>query len=405
MTPLHEAQTAMQKLLAEQGSCSPLELLLATNRLGYDDYQAWRRGECETLDGKLRGDIPGLMRGVEKWARSLNLEVQEASLYGVDNNAGTVLTASKEPRLAGFLHSDFLPLAGRAQLDLFLDSSESAATSDVVGALAMRDAQSSSSRLQALAAINPQHWAIADATVLIDALRSSSPCPCEEAKERLALLERRWLPAACALLHGGARDFLAPMWRDLGRALEAPQGEDAAGAPPFDALAPHQHPAWAYHNGLEWSSVKRSVEATPEFRAQPLLLGWLAEAEWRLNGRGAALNCWFDLCWNHPHHFEELVTASGFPDALVKASWLQAQREELSPPISPPWFPAWLAATQPDVAAGLPKSGAEDDPQRAFDLLLALALGGSDRQTIDSGAALQALHPGLLGRYLGSAES
>lgn len=53
MTPLAEAQTVVQQQLAEHGACSPLELLLATNQLDYDDYQAWRRGERATLDDAL----------------------------------------------------------------------------------------------------------------------------------------------------------------------------------------------------------------------------------------------------------------------------------------------------------------------------------------------------------------
>ena len=44
--------------------------------------------------------------------------------------------------------------------------------------------------------------------------------------------------------------------------------------------------------------------------------------------------------------------------------------------------------------------GGEADPERAFDLVLSLVLGGTDRQDIDNRRALQALHPGLLQRYL-----
>ena len=48
-----QVQAAVQQLLMEHGEYVPLELLLATNRLGYEDYRAWREGRLETLDGVL----------------------------------------------------------------------------------------------------------------------------------------------------------------------------------------------------------------------------------------------------------------------------------------------------------------------------------------------------------------
>ena len=48
-----QVQAAVQQLVMEHGEYAPLELLLATNRLGYDDYRAWRDGRLETLDAVL----------------------------------------------------------------------------------------------------------------------------------------------------------------------------------------------------------------------------------------------------------------------------------------------------------------------------------------------------------------
>ena len=50
-----EIQIAVQQLVMEHGECSPLELLLATNRLGYEDYRAWREGRLAHLDAVLAG--------------------------------------------------------------------------------------------------------------------------------------------------------------------------------------------------------------------------------------------------------------------------------------------------------------------------------------------------------------
>ena len=398
MTPLAEAQTMVQQLIAEHGSCSPLELLLATNRLDYDDYRAWRRGERDTLDDTLV-DGPGwaraLMEHVQDWALLLNLEAQPIALYGIEENAGTELRASTDSRLDEFLHTAFQPAASRSQLDLFLDNQESAAANQVIAALESHDTKAAGSLLARLVEVNPHHWAIADVNTLIEALQAKPP-GAHEARERLAVLEGRWQPAASAVLHGGARDFLTPMWRQLGTALE---GE------PFNPRHPHHHAAWAHFNGLDWAGVQRNVCGIADYERQPLLLGWLAEAQWRLRDRKGALATWFALCWHEPDHFKALIEGGRFPDAALTSAWRAAMGADVEPPITAPWFPAWVVLTEPGVALGIGASGGGTDPCRAFDALIALAAGGNDRQEMKSRRTLQALHADLFNLYLDTVDA
>lgn len=393
MTPVAEAQTVVQQLLAEHGSCSPLELLLATNRLDYEDYRAWRRGERETLDDTLV-DGPGwareLMERMDDWARLLKLEAQTTTLYGIEGNAGAELRASRDSRLDEFLHTEFQPAASRSQLDLFLDTEESAAANDMAAALVSGDVSEATARLARLGQINPHHWAIVNANTLIGALQTEPPRS-ENASERLALLESRWLPAASAVLRAEARDFLTPLWRALGAALE-----DAA----FDPAQPRRHAAWAYYNGLDWANVRRSVCDTARYEHQPTLLGWLAEAQWRLRDRKSALASWFALCWRAPGHFTELIEGTRFPDAALKNTWRTAIDADLDPPIDAAWFPAWVLLEAPGTARIVTAAAGKSDPVRAFNALVALAAGGNDRQEMRNRRKLQALHPGLLNRYL-----
>ena len=51
-----ETREAVDRLLFEQGTYTPLELLLAEGRLLYADYEAWRDGQCDYLEGLLFGD-------------------------------------------------------------------------------------------------------------------------------------------------------------------------------------------------------------------------------------------------------------------------------------------------------------------------------------------------------------
>lgn len=392
MTPLGEAQTAAQRLLAEHGACSPLEVLLATNHLYYDDYQAWRRGEQATLDDSLVGgasDTNTLMDGLAKWARSLRLEAQTVALYGTDDNAGTELTASANAPLDALLHTEFRPAAGRAQLDLFFDSSEAIAVNEVAAALAMRDADTADARLSRLIRLNAAHWAIPDVRTLLDALRAPPPEDAAAGLEQLEVLERRWQPAACAVLHANARDFLAPLWRTVG---------DAMANVSFAATEPRRHASWAYLNGLDWAKAAASTEAALAAEWHPDLACRLAEAQWRLRQRAAARQQWFALCWRAAEHFEPIIEHSKFPDAAMQNAWQGAKAADVDPPLTVAWLPAWMVLEGASHAHA--PCGGEDEPQRAFDVLLALLAGGSDRQVIDNRRALQALHPGLLARYL-----
>ena len=393
MTPLGEAQTAAQRLLAEHGTCSPLEVLLATNHLYYDDYQAWRRGEQATLDDSLVGgasDANTLMDGLAKWARSLRLEAQTVALYGTDDNAGTELTASANAPLDALLRTEFRPAAGRAQLDLFFDSSEAIAVNEVAAALAMRDADTADARLSRLIRLNAAHWAIPDVRTLLDALRAPPPEDAAAGLEQLEVLERRWQPAACAVLHANARDFLAPLWRTVG---------DAMANVSFAATEPRRHASWAYLNGLDWAKAAASAEAALAAEWHPDLACRSAEAQWRLRQRAAARQQWFALCWRAVEQFEAVLEQPKFPDAAMQNAWQAAKAADVDPPLTVAWLPAWMVLEGAASHAHAP-CGGEDEPQRAFDVLLALLAGGSDRQVIDNRRALQALHPGLLARYL-----
>ncbi len=391
-----DAQAVAQQLLSSQGGYSALEWLLETNRLDYDAYRAWRRGERATLDEALiddTGNTRELLEYVDSWARSLDLNAEAVALYGIDDNAGAELTASTDGRFDELLHTQFRPAANRVQLDLFLDTKETAAMNAVAEALATRDAATAEAQLDGLSRVNPNHWAIGDASALIEALRAPPPQSRDQAQDRLDVLERKWRPAAGAILRAGARDFLAPLWRDLGRGL--------AGAP-FDPARPRRHASWAHGNGLDWENVRRAVHAVPDYRSEAVLLQRLADAEWRLRNRRLAVELWFALCWRAPEHFEAMIEAAEFPDPALKRAWRLARDARLEPPLTALWFPAWALLEEPNLAAALTPRGGDSDAERAFDVLLVLATGGSDRQDIDSRRELQAIHPGLLQRYLDS---
>ena len=228
---------------------------------------------------------------------------------------------------------------------------------------------------------------------LIEALQVPPLEQPEEARDRLDAIENRWLPAASALLRGGARDFLSPLWRDVGRALEGV---------PFRAGDAKRHASWAYLNGLDWSSVKRTILDAPNWESEPVLQTRLALARWRLAEYREAMRSWFALCWRFPAHFAECVESTTFPNSSLRRAWEEAQDQDLDPAITPAWFPAWLLIGHPGMARTMEPCGGTSDPERAFDHLVALRRGISDREDLDHRRALKDLHTDLLGLYLAS---
>ena len=394
---VHSAQVhaVVQQLVMEHGEYAPLELLLATNLLGYQDYRAWREGRLEALDAVLGDGRHAVLMWLERaqtWADALGLTPEPAVHHGWEENAGTALVASADPSLDALLSTRFRNTRGHDQLDLFLDSAQTAAVNALLASLAARDAGYARRALEQLVRINRDHGQRFHASRLISALEASAPEGPERGLERLDRMEREWVPAASALLGARRRDFLAPVWRDIGRALDPV---------PYDPSNPDRHASRAYREGLDWERVRRSVLAVPGYEKEPVLLARLAEAHWRLRDRVEAIGSWFALCRLAPEEFARLIEASDFSDWALRTAWRVAREEDLEPEMTPAWFPAWMLLEEPGLAGVLAPRRTGDDPSRAFDTVMALlAHPDLDQRGIELRRALQAIHPDLLERFL-----
>ena len=390
-----QVQAAVQQLVMEHGEYAPLELLLATNRLGYEDYRAWREGRLETLDAVLADgerEIRAWLEGAQSWADVLGLAAEPEAHHGWANNAGTVLVASADPRLNAQLSTRSRHTREHDQLDLFIDSAQTAAVNALVDALTARNASEARGALNRLVRINRDHGHRFHAAKLIAALEVPAPAEPAQGLDRLDRMEREWIPAASTLLGVRRRDFLAPLWRDIGRALDPA---------PFDSGHPERHASRAYREGLDWERMRRSVLAVPGYENKPALLARLAEADWRLCDRATAIESWFALCRLAPEAFEQLIEASDFPDCSLQNAWRVAQEQALEHEMTPAWFPAWMLLEEPGLAGVLAPRHADDEPSRAFDLVTALLSHPDlDERGIELRRSLQNIHPGLLERFL-----
>ena len=390
-----EVQAAVQQLVTEQGEYAPLELLLATNRLAYEDYRAWREGRLENLDAVLADgnrETRGWLEEAQAWADTLGLDAEPTVHHGWESNAGTVLAASADSALNALLNTRFRHNREHAQLDLFLDSGQTAAVNELLGALTARDAGAARRALDRLVRIDRDHGQRFHAARLISALEAPAPEGPRWGAEQLERMEREWVPAATALLGARRRDFLAPLWRGIGLALEPV---------PFSAGRPDHHASRAFREGLDWERVRRSVLAVPCYETEPVLLARLAEAHWRLRDRVRAIEAWFALCRLAPEAFASLIEEPDFPDWALRRAWRVALESDLDPPITPEWFPALMLIEEPGLARVLAPRRTEDEHSRAFDAAIALlAHPEPDERGIELRRALQDIHTGLLERYL-----
>ena len=198
-----QVQASVQHLVMEHGEYAPVELLLATNRLGYEDYRAWREGRLQTLDAVLvdgTREMHAWLEAAQSWAHALGLAAEPAVRHGWENNAGTVRVASADPRLNALLSTRFRHTREHDQLDLFIDSAQTAAVNALVDALTARSASEARRALVRLGRIDRDHGQRFHASALIAALETPAPEEPERGVERLERMEREWVPPASTLL-------------------------------------------------------------------------------------------------------------------------------------------------------------------------------------------------------------
>ncbi len=392
--PSTRVHAAIQNLLLNHSSFTPLELLIECDAVSYTDYDAWRRGRHGTLIDCVAGgeaSVKNLVDTAAAWADRLDLERRDIDYFGWEEHQGKRLIAADHAAINRLLCSEYIPKRDRAQLDLFFDSAENAAVNELLEALAGRDSERARSAFESLSSLNPSHRYLDDASCVVAALEAAPVFSPDSALQTLELLENIWLPASLRLLGPRARDVLAPVWRQIGQALAAI---------PFDPEYPQRHSSNAYSQCLDWENVRRTVQATDDYQSQPALLLRLAQAERRLGNRNVALEIWFQLCWNAGELMCAQLESAAFPDHLLKRYWRDATWEDLEPELSIEFFPAWVLLRERGIALALPTQTDSRTCVTVFELMRSLLLNPEDHALMEKRNQLQQAHAGLFAQYL-----
>lgn len=347
-----DIQAQVDAQLLEQGTFSPLELLFSAGRLDYGDYESWRRGHLESLDGVLMGSpekIKAQLEAAAAYASSIGLVEEAQEFHGWQSFAGErsasdkPLTASADPQLARRIASIFKPARSAPQMDLFFDNPVVALTNGIANALAARNPAEAQRHLDRLYARAPNHADLAAFDRLVDAL-GHLDCAIEDPRRELDFL-LQVAPTAKRLLGSRARDLLTPLWRQLADALEGR---------PFSADEPALHRSFALSQAQQWPAVAECVLAEPGWWMHAPLCLRLAQSGFYRQHRADSLRGWFQLCWRSPDVAADVLDKQAQPDQALAALWEKFTDSDAGGVLSPPDFPAWMLLNEPGLVQLLP---------------------------------------------------
>lgn len=381
-----EVQQQVDRLLLEQNTYAPLELLLAESRLFYEDYEAWRNGEREFLDGALFGDpdrVREQLAEAADYAAALGL-VPEAQTYPRWRGEGPLLRFSANPLLDRLFREHYQRPDGAVQMDLFMDNSGSVLAVEVSAALLAGHGAAAAEALDKLTRADAGHPEVGAFEHLL-AARGELEQGRFEAEPLLERLEAELVPLAQHHL-GGGRDYLVPFWRRLSELLKGG---------PFDPQRARLHASYSAGQAERWPAVLEAVAAEAAWAQQPELLLRAGHAAIRLRREPDFLLYWFRLCWLDGTMAERLA-------GLASREWLALWQAflELEPELPIGDFPAWLLIRKPGLAQLLPQAPETAPP--AF--RLCLTLGRADTPgapaLLDTRQSLQQQAPDLFAHYM-----
>jgi len=333
--PIHDC---IDQLLLEQGSYSPLGLLLAEGRLDYSDYEAWRSGNILHLEEVLFGDpeqISQMLAQAEAYVSALKLEPESLS-YHPWGSSDRRLSFSRHATREQLFHTGYRKAKDQPQLDLFMDATVSTLANRTAQALTDRDNPEAKRLLQLLFDADPGHPRLGALERLAEA-EQRLHSPITQPAETLAYIQDELTPLAEEELGSASHNLLVPHWRHLTTALQGTA---------FDPEQPRLHASHTAGRAFDWQQVITAIQAEPGWQQHLDLLWRYAQANEQLHDKPAALQGYFQLCWRFPDAASAIGTRATPPMQLALA-WNNFLA--LEPELPNELFPAWYLMHQPGL--------------------------------------------------------
>lgn len=302
--------------ISQHGQFCLLDWLLAENLIPYSDYEAWRYGQVENLDGCLavpEADVDTLIQQAHLYCKKLKLVSEPQTFYQWGGNQQVRLLLSSNGGLNDALSVSWVSPQDVPQMDLFMDNSATVVENQVLDCLANRKFDEAQKMLQQLAELNSAHKKLGGYQDLINYglhISAASNIEPEVLEAEFYGVEQEVAPLAKELLGAKQRDFLAFAWRRI--ANNFTEGKVVNGA--RDKF----HRSYALLQIPDWEALQSCLEADVELYQSAALMERLTQVYSHTKQTQLFVLMWGLLFERFPEQAEELFALSG---TLLLKSW------------------------------------------------------------------------------------
>jgi len=384
--------SAFESHLSQQGRFCLVDWLLAEGFLAYSDYESWRYGKYETLDGLLRlesSELSKLFVDVEECSQDLGLAADPQEFYRWGSDQRMLLNASEDEQQGIKLTQCWLRPQDLPQLDLFMDNSAQVAESLLLENFAGRQFEVAQSQLQSIVELDPECPRLGGYQDLINYGLHMIDCAVIDSAElnaELQGLRQEVQPLALDTLGQASRDYLSFAWRRLA---------DNARSNSFDSESPDLHASALLFEIPDYQAVVDCLLDTSDLYQTPVLLERLALGLGLLHQNEKALMAWCLLMECDAEYAEQSLEQHRW--RLIYTLWQDFW--EVTDDWSEVFFPAYVLARRPDLAQLKEFPPLQNSASVNMQNLLLKRLNREDE--VAARKALKDISPELLSVYLG----
>ena len=380
----HTIHNQLDFILFEEGSFSPLNWLLREGHLDYSAYQNWKKGTSRYLEDHFKTPITTLittLKAASDYARSLQLKPSRQTYLSTESHT---LHFCRSPAHEIIFTTIYEPADDRMQMDLFFDSADTCAVSNLISAIVDGCSVDIAGLMAKLKPLNPDKYQHFKTLLAYEQKINQSDL---SSAQKIEVILQKITPLAFDLLGRFTLDFLTPEWHTL--------SEEVADLH-FDADNPNNHLSFTAFKEFQWQQVLTSIEQEKNWSKQPLLIFRYAESCFKLDREREGIEYWFSLFIQFPEKAEQQIKNSCH--RLLYTDWQSFS--ELDPELESSLFPAWLIMTKPALAQNTLTSEINNEPLQLITKLVCNTERVINETAIQLRVRLQQNSPFLFKHYM-----